>query len=418
MSCRWLFVVLMTLASIAAPLWAADGEGHKTKGTKREKLKEEGAGDAGDDVKAKDEKGRDRGKKAEKDGEGEGAKWAGGGVGLEVAYERAAKVCPELLAVREGVDRLFTRYAKLQSTLGTKETKLAQREAPGVRKELEKGLEKLKVGPDQAVVPYERSRKDLKRKEGELIKQVSRLEKGNRPADKQNKELEKLGDELTKVEESLEVVREIGTPEMSLARCDHMVLYALLHPDERQEPVLQRFIVQSPKLLEARIQIEQLHADLETAGVAGEGKEAKDAVAKIEAELDRVKEEFKKEWDKVNAQYAEELRTLKAQEAELSAIAEKSQGKPAGTKARQQLDVVTSRLDGLAPAVDMLKLLNKLDKRPVFGGSDAGAAPEKPDEGKAKPGAGKEKEKDGGRDKPRGGKAKAGEGGEKPEADK
>lgn len=272
----------------------------------------------------------------------------------EVVQEAKA-VAPELLEVRLKLDGIYEEYCGQRMTLGTRAQKAASRRASTLVRNLTAGNAQLGKLYERARAPYERTKKALLGEQGKLLDRINKLEERGRDTSRDDKKVATIDGKLADVEKVLELLTEVGVPDFTLEGTEHMLIRSLVKPTLQLEPTFDAILRKHPELVEARLTVAHLSADLGQAGSkpSEKGSPAVDP-ARVQRALDAATEDLQERLADTRKDYEEELEEIKEEDAKLTAKAGRYAGKSSAAKYREPLERLAARSERLQ---DILKAL-------------------------------------------------------------
>ncbi|MBN2451156.1 MAG: hypothetical protein JXR77_12250 [Lentisphaeria bacterium] len=263
---------------------------------------------------------------------------------------RSKEQFPQILDLRQTVDTLYEEYEKRALMLGRKERKDALRELPAIAKDLAKGLEKLEELHAKTMKPLKETREDLEREEARLMERIGRIEDRNREAGAERKAVDELVAKQGELDDRMALLDELGSPGLVLEDPEEMVLGSLLRPSEQQARSLRHVVGEYPDLVEGRLYLAHLQAEMEAARRSreedGDGGDAREQQARLERQREQVLRKFRGVFLDVRREYIEALEDAQEERDRIAPRAdrERERGKPG--KYEQMLSSIESRLEG------------------------------------------------------------------------
>ena len=204
----------------------------------------------------------------------------------EEVVAKAEEICPRLLALRRHVDAQYAEYESLALALGRHAANRSERELPGVARQLRKDMERLSDGFHNMVEPLNEKLGKMKEKEKRLYKRIDRAEQHGKAKPEDVRKADELNGEIQALQDKISVIVATGKPSYRIEDPKTMLLMSIIKVDKRQKGRLAAFMRNNPKLVDDRIILAHLDAEMKTLDET-EARDGKDA----KAESVRVKKE-------------------------------------------------------------------------------------------------------------------------------
>jgi DNA-binding ferritin-like protein len=272
-----------------------------------------------------------------------------------------AKELPELkeiLELRGELDTLLHEYRTRAMTKGTRAHPQAIRKLPSLVRQAEKIQKKLDSATQDLLEPIEKQLEKNKEEEAKLLRKLDKLrDKGK---DSKTKDAEKEADQLrTEIERGTsasEIIREVGMPTARFSEPAILLLEELVEPNEQEEKSLRSFLKNEEDLIQGRLLILHLQADLETAQKGTEGQPADHDRAKaIERQLKQVNRKFAKYFLDIWEPIEEKENDLEKEKDQLSEKIDSLGDKPAARKYQEKLSDVSNKLQSIQRSSQLYK---------------------------------------------------------------
>lgn len=254
----------------------------------------------------------------------------------------------ELLALRTETDELWVQYRTLALTKGVKAHARALRELPGVTRQLEKSLEKLAALAAREIEPADKVLADAKEQEAKLLRRFDKLQdRGGDALRPVEKELDEIRGSIETATQTCDLLRAVGETNIDLGDPDFLLLEELLDPNEQEFKALQSLAKKDPELVEGRLMLLHMQADLQAAkeGTAEDPADPERA-AVIERQLKQVEKKFAKYFLEVWQPIAEQDELLTGEKDELEEKLADAGDRPAAKKYQRLLTEVSNKLQG------------------------------------------------------------------------
>ncbi len=263
----------------------------------------------------------------------------------------------DLLALRTETDALWTQYRTLALTKGVKAHARALRDLPGVARQLEKSLEKLADRAAREIEPADKALADEKEREAKLLRKLDKVQdRGGDARRAVEKELDEVGDAIEAATETCDLLRAVGETNIHPGDPDLLLLEELLDPNEQEFRALQSLAKKDPDLVQGRLMVLHMQADLQVAKLGtAENPPDPDRAAVIERQLRLVEKKFAKYFLEVWEPIAEQDELLAKEKAELEEKVDDAGDRPAAKKYQRQLSEVSNKLQGSQRTTDLYR---------------------------------------------------------------
>lgn len=238
---------------------------------------------------------QDKGKKPAEKGKAE--KRTEGILDQETRTKAAANPeLAELLALRTETDELWTQYRSLALTKGLKAHARAIRELPALSRQLEKSLEKLAALAERKIGPADKALDEEKEQEAKLLRKFDKLQdRGGEALKEVEKELGDARNAIQAATETSDLLHAVGETNIEIVPAERLLLEELVQPNEQEEKTLVSLAKNDPELVQGRLTILHLQADLQAAKEGTKDEPADPArAASVERQLKQAEKKFAK----------------------------------------------------------------------------------------------------------------------------
>jgi len=285
--------------------------------------------------------------KAEKKADKKAEKGPGGILDQETRTKAAENPdLAELLALRTETDELWTQYRSLALTKGLKAHAHAIRELPALSRQLEKSLEKLAALAERRIETADKALDEEKEQEAKLLRKFDKLQdRGGDALREVEKELDKTRDAIREATETSDLLHAVGETSIEIVPAETLLLEELVQPNEQEEKTLRSLAKNDPELVQGRLAILHLQADLRAAKEGTKDEPADpDRAATVERQLKQVDKKFAKYFRSVWEPIAEADEELAQEKAEMEEKVLDAGDRPAAKKYQKLLADLDGKL--------------------------------------------------------------------------
>jgi hypothetical protein len=256
----------------------------------------------------------------------------------------------ELLELRIGLDTMVHDYRTRALTKGVKAHERAVRGLSSTVKKIESLEKDLNKEAEKLLKPLE---SDLTKRKEEEEKALGKLEKAqdrgkDDKIEEAGKEVDALRDEVEKLSDRVELVRQIGLPTTQAVPPEIMLLEEFMKPNEQERKSLRKFVKDQSSLVDGRLLILHLQADLQLAQEGNEKTPADPEKAKnIERQLRGIQRKFSKYFLDVWEPIAADERELVEERDELDEKVRDMGEKSSARRYREELGVLDNKLQAM-----------------------------------------------------------------------
>ena len=273
---------------------------------------------------------------------------------------KAEEICPDLLALRQGVDGLYAEYLELALTVGCNESRQAQRRLPATTRALEKSLARLADAYERVAKPMDKQRERLVETEKRISRRAERRgQLGKRAVDDQ-RDADAVNVEQDALEVKLAVIVEVGHPGIRIENPDDLLLRAVIKPDANQQGGLMAWARNHPDLIKGRLYLAHVDADIAALAHTEDGEVAESREASAAAKLQRQRQSVVRKYRKLFLDTRQDaMKTLAELEKEKDKLlprAERDRERGRSGRNEKRLGFVSSRLDAAARELVILDL--------------------------------------------------------------
>ncbi len=263
---------------------------------------------------------------------------------------KAVEACPELLALRQNVDRTYARYLEMSSTRGLTKRKKAQRELPALEKQIDKCLQKMEAMCVRELRPEKKRQSELQEAENKLLDRLDRLAERGRDTEKERAKLDALGQRLEAIEEKIEVLETVARPTLPMVPLEEFFFQQRFKLNEQRIRDYRTLAKRFPDFASGRLYIEDLKADVEAAEKSKKTQKAEALERKLKSTLRR----FRPLYKRVRKELQGEVNEMETAMKKLGPRVERTMGKRSGKKYQAELSRLEQNLTNLKQCLSLV----------------------------------------------------------------
>ena len=281
------------------------------------------------------------------------------GVALDLDEEQLAtarELFPEVLELRRRADEIYRKLYDAQMALGYRKRRRAQRDLSELKDDLEDVLDDLADEFEDLDEDYADALEDLRDEENDLLDEIHERQSRNRNADRYQRELDRMQDKLAAKQRQHDILQMMGLVPYRVNSLDGALVRSFLPRKRFNRGTIKSFLSGHEELIEARLEVEDLKADLQRAEENPEwARERRVTPEEIRARLESKREDLADEAEDLREDINDELDDLLPDQKELEERSRKYLGSSRGQRYEEEYNAVSTRISKLR---DRLELIN------------------------------------------------------------